>query len=245
MTKYFESTPIQRSWNRTIPGTCSKQDDVVIIPGAINCVLDFLIILIPLPLLWRLQASVERRSILTAIFVCAGLVTAIVSIIRLVVLSRLSKADVTWNFVDSSIWSVAEPCIGVISACIPSLRPLVSLLHHRTARWSRDANLSQNAPPRKKAQEHTSGGSSGMFSKDRATDGINSTLTRHDDTAALDPRRDQWSRDVTVRGGRVSRTSAEDEISLEELIVPAGGIKVRNEVFITRSIRIEYKDRVF
>lgn len=40
----------------------------------------------------------------------------IISIIRLVVLSRLENDDVTWNFVNSAIWSAAEPCMGVISA---------------------------------------------------------------------------------------------------------------------------------
>lgn len=38
---------------------------------------------------------------------------------------------------------------------------------------------------------------------------------------------------------------AEDEISLEELHTPAGGIMVKDEVMITSSDSLEYKDKVF
>lgn len=34
-----------------------------------------------------------------------------ISIIRLVVLSRLHEFDVTWNYVNAAIWSAAEPCV--------------------------------------------------------------------------------------------------------------------------------------
>ncbi len=48
----------------------------------------------PLPLLWRLRTTNFQKAILTGIFSCAGFV-GIISIIRLVVLSRLENVDVT------------------------------------------------------------------------------------------------------------------------------------------------------
>ena len=83
------STPIHRFWDLTQPGHCVSGDNILLVPGAINCVLDFLIIILvgstsqsetraltdskPLPLLWRLRTSVPQKGVLTGIFVCAGL----------------------------------------------------------------------------------------------------------------------------------------------------------------------------
>lgn len=44
------------------------------------------------------------------------------------VLSRLQKADVAWNLVDSAIWFAADPCMGVISSCESEVLTLQVLL---------------------------------------------------------------------------------------------------------------------
>lgn len=120
LTAVFQCQPIHHFWDRAGPGKCANGDLVQIVPGAVNCVIDFLIIMLPIPLLWRLRTTASQKGVLTGIFVCAGFV-CIISIIRLVVLSRLASVDVTWNYVNSAIWSAAEPSMGVISACTPSL----------------------------------------------------------------------------------------------------------------------------
>ena len=51
--------------------------------------------------------------------------------------------------------------------------------------------------------------------------------------------------ETNVRGGKVAGRGAVDEISLEEMNVPAGGIRVKDEVVITSSDWLEYKDTVF
>lgn len=48
-----------------------------------------------------------------------------------------------------------------------------------------------------------------------------------------------------MRGGKVVGRGREDEISLEEMNVPAGGIRVKDEVVVTSSDWLEYKDKVF
>lgn len=71
------------------PGHCADGDNVQIVPGAINCVLDFLILMLvrkelllkvqvpddykPITLLWRLRTSVPQKGALTVIFIIAGL----------------------------------------------------------------------------------------------------------------------------------------------------------------------------
>ena len=57
--------------------------------------------------------------------------------------------------------------------------------------------------------------------------------------------RTQWGHETNVRGGKVGGRGLEDEISLEEMNVPAGGIRVKDEVVVTSSDWLEYKDKVF
>ncbi|KAI4110700.1 MAG: hypothetical protein LQ345_006956, partial [Seirophora villosa] len=241
-------TPTDKYWHREKPGYCVNGDTVILIPGAVNVVLDFLILALPIPLLWKLRTTVSQKSLLTGVFICAGFV-CIISIIRLVVLSRLNATDLTWNFVNSAIWSSAEPCMGVVSACIPSLRPLAAVIArgtHRVRSKSIDAVTSSSSNTSSKAiwkKRKNSGdrhhGEGGHF------------LRIGDPFARQHPAR--WARHVTVRGGKdVERGSAGDgsvvggdDTSLQEMNVPEGQIKIKEEIVITRTDWLEYNDRVY
>ncbi|KAL8974748.1 MAG: hypothetical protein Q9197_001010 [Variospora fuerteventurae] len=239
----FQCAPIDKYWNREKPGSCVNGDVVLIVPGAINAVLNFLIIALPIPLLWKLRTTVSQKSVLTGIFVCAGFV-CIISIIRLVVLSRLHHADVTWNFVNSAIWSTAEPCMGVVSACIPSLRPLVALITrgtHKVRSQSSDRTSSSGAYS-KAVWGRESGGESG----DDSGDGLH--FQRLTNPLANKHHASRWGRNVSVRGGKDMERGGlggGDEVSLQEMNVPEGQIKIKEEITITSSDWLEYDDRVY
>ena len=49
----------------------------------------------------------------------------IVSIYRIPKEAELSLMDAPWSDVDAAVWSVVEVCIGIVSACLPTYRPLV------------------------------------------------------------------------------------------------------------------------
>ena len=55
---------------------------------------------------------------MTCCSVCA------VSVTRLILVSQFHGTDETYSSVSGIIWTAAEPSIAVVSACIPSLRPL-------------------------------------------------------------------------------------------------------------------------
>lgn len=161
-----------------------------------------------------------------------------ISIIRLVVLSRLNDADVTWNYVNSAIWSTAEPCMGVISACIPSLRPGFSILLRGTTKALGVVSIG------KESAEESSSGSSRMWNSTNEGDAAEGNFQRLEDS--VESNRRQWGHDVAVKGGKpIGGRGTADEISLEEMNVPAGGIRVKREVLVTSSDWIEYKDRIF
>ncbi|KAG6993905.1 hypothetical protein G7Y79_00049g084650 [Physcia stellaris] len=115
----FQCQPIHGYWDVKIPRHCMSGDYILLIPGIVNAVLDFLIVAIPLPLLWRLRTDTYQKWVLTGIFACAGFV-CFISIIRLIVVARLHDFDVTWNYVNAAIWSAAEPCRRVFHLYVPS-----------------------------------------------------------------------------------------------------------------------------
>ncbi|MDI1491392.1 MAG: rRNA-binding ribosome biosynthesis protein rpf2 [Ramalina farinacea] len=86
----------------------------------------------PIVLVRRLKTTRQQKCVLTAIFACTGFV-CIIAIIRLEVLARATRQtdDPTWALVPVAIWSAAEPAMGVIAACLPSLRPLFAVALNR------------------------------------------------------------------------------------------------------------------
>ena len=152
-------------------------------------------------------------------------------------LARLSNVDVTWNYVDSAIWSAAEPSMGVISACLPSLRPLVSLLLCGTVKAlgvSKADNL----------KSISSSSSRGIWASRSQNDERDAPFLRLEEGASNQKQPGRWGHDVSAAGPK-ERRAAGDEISLEEINVPDGTIKVKDEVVVTSSGWIDYKDKVY
>lgn len=66
----FECTPIQKAWDPTIPGRCDNEDALWLGSGIPSLLIDVLILLLPLPMLWRLQMKLSRKLLLVGVFAC-------------------------------------------------------------------------------------------------------------------------------------------------------------------------------
>ncbi|KAL8905143.1 MAG: hypothetical protein Q9207_002802 [Kuettlingeria erythrocarpa] len=189
-----------------------------------------------LPLRWIASYPlilIEQASSKPSVSVC------VISIIRLVVLARLDHADLTWNYVNSAIWTAAEPCMGVVSACLPSLRPLVTLRLKGTAPSVRNRSTTDRIDS---CDSSKTLGRNLIKSRENS-EGRGRYSQRLDDRFAKHSR---WHRDVIVRGGKdIERGSSGEDVSLQEMDVPAGQIRVKEEVVITSTDWLEYQDRVF
>lgn len=60
--------PFERNWDKSIPGSCVDLYSFFRYNGIANLAIDFLILLLPLPMVWRLKAPVRQRIELTGIF---------------------------------------------------------------------------------------------------------------------------------------------------------------------------------
>ena len=158
------------------------------------------------------------------------------------ILDLLGSANsVTGNYVNSAIWSAAEPSMGVVSACIPSLRPLVSLIARGTTR-----GIGVIKTVKSSTQDTSSGASRIVWRSPRIgnEDGHEGQFEHLEDAPEAGNGL-QWGHETNVRGGKVGGRGAEDEVSLEEMNVPVGGIRVNKEVVVTSSDWWVYKDNVF
>ena len=160
-----------------------------------------------------------------------------ISIIRLVVLSRLREFDVTWVYVNSAIWSAAEPAMGVIAACLPPLRPLASLICHGSHRGpSLDCSSAKNT------QTGTNSSSKTLWTPPRGD--MEDADRGGAFTRSIEAGAGVWGHNTNINGGMRPKRDGLDDVSLEELNPGAGVIRVKNEVLITTE-KWDYKDSLY
>ena len=161
----------------------------------------------------------------------------VVSIVRLVVLSRLEAYDVTWNYVNAAIWSAAEPSMGVIAACIPSLRPLFALVWKGSHRGPFvDSNGDQTY-----ASSNSSRSIWPSHGKDEAQP-VGRFRRLEDLLSSGD--RGRWGHEANIDGGKRQGTTSSEEVGLGNMNDRMGGIRVKNEIIITSHVW-DYKDRLY
>ncbi|KAL4863805.1 hypothetical protein BDV12DRAFT_206177 [Aspergillus spectabilis] len=117
--------PFAFNWDKTIPGgKCGDQVTSFTVTGVINLLTDVIVLVIPMPSLYKLQMATYKKVTLIAVF-GLGVVTCIISALRISVLSTMDFADITYTIPKANIFSGVEPCLAVILASVPMMRPLL------------------------------------------------------------------------------------------------------------------------
>ena len=61
--------PLAYNWDKTINGgTCGNQPKIYLSTGIMNLLLDVTIIVLPMPMLWRLQLALSKKIALSLVF---------------------------------------------------------------------------------------------------------------------------------------------------------------------------------
>lgn len=84
----------------------------------LNVITDFLILAVPVPLLWTLRVPI-RRKIVISLLLCSGLFVIAAAIIR-VALTLESNPSAT----NINRWGVRETIVGIVTINAPILRPM-------------------------------------------------------------------------------------------------------------------------
>ncbi|KAL9592696.1 MAG: hypothetical protein Q9179_006454, partial [Wetmoreana sp. 5 TL-2023] len=125
----FECTPVQKSWEKQLPGSCIDLQTFFFANAAFNVITDILVMALPIPAIAKLQITRKQRIGLGLIFF-VGLVATATSIVRMTTLHAGGENnDVSWTTSGSTIWSSIEMNVAIICACLFILRvPLQSIL---------------------------------------------------------------------------------------------------------------------
>ncbi|RGP69397.1 hypothetical protein FLONG3_7793 [Fusarium longipes] len=111
-------------WDPRIKGKCFQHQTLMwYINGILHIFIDLAIIVMPLPIVWKLQLPLSQKLLLSGIF-GLGFFTIAISIFRLQWLTP--QRDITWWNVTAASWSLAELVSAIACSCLPTFKPLVS-----------------------------------------------------------------------------------------------------------------------
>ncbi|KAL8948387.1 MAG: hypothetical protein Q9222_005428 [Ikaeria aurantiellina] len=251
-TSVFQCVPIHKFWETMagelapqLGGRCVNVRSYFVITGSINTFTDFALLAMPIPILWRLRTGKPQKLLLTGIFT-VGLTVCAVSIVRLVVLANVDQSDITWNYVPAATWSAAEPSIAVVSACLPSLRPLFVRIVWGGTHRPKPPPLPSHRPSIHswRSTKHKSGtGTQGSFNR----------LQELSSDGGGGGRPQPWrTNSVAVFGGRDKRRGSANDDAFEEgsdggggEAVPWNRIRAKTEVVVNISERVDWQDDLF
>lgn len=144
-------------WNDQFGEQChrrrSTSNTIFFVNATSNTFTDVALILIVLPVIWKLKMNRRPKLALYGI-VCLGWLGVAASAIRMIVVSRILKSkDPAWEAADMDIWSCVECNTSLICAAAPCIRPLLnkikpsllpSYLRSWTGQGRTDGNKSAN-----------------------------------------------------------------------------------------------------
>ncbi|KAH8846063.1 hypothetical protein MCOR27_010397 [Pyricularia oryzae] len=117
--------PFEMNWNRSIPGGhCGDDPLFYTILGVINIIVEVAILLLPMPVIYKLNMPLHRRLVVVGMF-SLGFGTCAVTIYRQTKLEGLDFEDMTHEGAVATLLSGLEPSVALTLACIPLLRPLL------------------------------------------------------------------------------------------------------------------------
>ena len=169
---FVQCKPFEKAWNSTLPGNCwplGVGRKIGLYNGIISVIIDWLLASLPVVFLWDVQLNRKTKAGICALM-GMGFFTGICAIVRTVMFARASSAgkaaDFSWTTIDLRVWGTLENQVGIIAACIPTVKPLyVQATSSVYTSWSRgksskgyaaqsDDQLHQLKPVHAKSQPH-------------------------------------------------------------------------------------------
>ncbi|KAJ5782854.1 hypothetical protein N7457_004628 [Penicillium paradoxum] len=140
---FVNCVPVAKFWNDDLPGNCLSFEAVWFFNASMNITTDVALLLLPMPLLSKLQLPRSQKLALMGIF-AIGLLVVVTSILRLSSLRQVATStDTSRTYsvpiredqqltaepddnVAASYWTAAECNVAIICSCLPFLRPIIS-----------------------------------------------------------------------------------------------------------------------
>ncbi|ORY70520.1 uncharacterized protein BCR38DRAFT_422325 [Pseudomassariella vexata] len=121
----FQCTPISYNWTNWSgdgEGKCVNINAIAWANAAISIALDLWMLALPLSQLPSLDLH-WKKKVGVGIMFCVGTFVTVVSVIRLTsIVEFRGSSNLTWDYWSVSLWSTVEIAVGIICACMPSIR---------------------------------------------------------------------------------------------------------------------------
>ena len=90
-------------------------------------ILDALVLTLPWYPVWKLNMPTRKKIVVSGIFLL-GAFAVVSSIFRVVAMfdALIPNKDTTWTRAPAFYWATIETGVGIVSACLPTMRPLIS-----------------------------------------------------------------------------------------------------------------------
>ncbi|KAI1779230.1 hypothetical protein F4818DRAFT_403742 [Hypoxylon cercidicola] len=125
--------PLAEGKNESLYGGCEPDTPYWTGSAVSSVVVDFAVLIIPLPKIWTLQTSIARKAGLSIIFVL-GYSVIVVSLGRTIT-GIISKdalgSDPTYLGIRVFYWASAEVPISILSICLPAMLPLACHINRK------------------------------------------------------------------------------------------------------------------
>ncbi|KAL4892368.1 hypothetical protein BDV59DRAFT_193867 [Aspergillus ambiguus] len=120
----FRCNPIDKNWDITITrGSCLSTRTIMTVLSVANIVMDVLTLLLPIPVIMRLNMRLAQRVSVVVLF-SSGIFVCAIAIQRTVqMLQALTSTDYTWDITEQFYWSYIEVNAGILCASVPALKP--------------------------------------------------------------------------------------------------------------------------
>lgn len=132
----FQCSPVAAAFKPGLPATCISIVTLYLCSAPVNIVANLAILVLPIPVLTGMHLPHRQKTVLVFTF-SLGIFVTIVDVVRIYYLQKASddqtdftKArigisnDFSWNASTALMWSAVEVNVGIICACIPTLKPL-------------------------------------------------------------------------------------------------------------------------
>ncbi|KAK4249047.1 hypothetical protein C7999DRAFT_30411 [Corynascus novoguineensis] len=135
----FQCRPVAAAWDiGARPLRCIPLLTEFICSAPVNITTDLAILALPIPVLTSMRLPPRQKTILVLTF-CLGIFVTVVDVVRIYYLQQAidhvpmtssnetfgQSLDFSWNASLSFMWSAVEVNVGIICACVPTLKPLI------------------------------------------------------------------------------------------------------------------------
>ncbi|KAI1822647.1 hypothetical protein F4861DRAFT_380846 [Xylaria intraflava] len=117
--------PVEALWDSSItPRYCISLNTLGLATTTINILTDFVILVMPIPPVLKLQTTAQRKRLIILTF-AVGTSVCGARIARIPFWIQPDSPDVGWAKITSALLASTELAIGVLAASVPTYRPLV------------------------------------------------------------------------------------------------------------------------